>query len=150
LENDLIFPVMSIRESVFEFHASDARLRRCTKTALKNGWYRGLRILDAGGILHTVKDARFLRNTGQKTYPGLFASKWIEIDLEISDERKWGSAEARQIVQCGLSASRRTWESAGYDFPAIFRKVETAQSIKQIWNVLTPLLTSMPADHGIA
>jgi hypothetical protein len=146
-EKTVKFPAIAIKGGTFEFHDSDVSLRRCTKTALKNGWYRGLTILDAAGVLHTVRDARFVRNTGQKTYPGLFASKWIEVEPEISGERQLALEEARQLIRRGLTANRAFWESGGYDLAALLREIDRAESIEQIWSVITPLLTAGRSDR---
>src|ERR1022692_4469177 len=109
------FPVISIKGGTLEFYRDYRDVRRCTKVALKKGWFNGLRILDAGGVLHTVKMARFLRKTEQKVHPGWFAPKWIEVELEMSDERQLGLDEVRSTVSRALKRDPAFWESSGRD-----------------------------------
>lgn len=75
--------------------------------------FEGFKILDSAGVLHSLEDATFVRNTGQKTYPGVFAAKLIEVDLRISRERQVDLNEVRRIVREALELGRGSWESAG-------------------------------------
>ena len=136
------FPAIGFKGETVELYDSDASLRRCTKTALKKGWYRGLRILDAAGVLHTVRDATFVRNTGQKTYPGLFASKWIECDPDISSEHLLTLDEVRDLVRRAFRSNRGFWESGGYNVSVLLEGIERAESIERIWGIFSPLLTA--------
>jgi len=134
------FPVLSIRGDTLEFYRSDSEVRKCTEVALKKGWFNGLRILDAGGVLYTVKAARFLRKTAQKVHPGWFAAKWIEVELEMSGDRRLSLDEVRSTVSRALKGNPGFWESSGRDLSEVIRGVEEAQSIDRIWQLITPLL----------
>lgn len=79
-----------VKGNSLAFHSSEADLRRCTNTALKNGWYRGLAIFDAAGRAYTVKDARFARKTGEKLFRRFLAPALVEVDLEFSAHESLG------------------------------------------------------------
>src|SRR6266404_1086510 len=130
------FPVISIKGGTIDIHKSEGELRRCTKLALKKRWYDGLTILDRDGVLHTVRGAKYVRDTGQKAYPGLFASKLVEVELEMEvSERRLSLEDVRQTMRRALSADPGFWESSGRDLSKVLKDLDAAASIDEIWQV---------------
>jgi hypothetical protein len=138
------FPVIILKGRSLDLIATENKLRRCTKAALKDGWYKNLEILDGDGVLHTVKEARYARDTGQRLFRGLLAPKLIEVELEMADERGLSLNEVRERVSRALRVDPDFWESADIDISEVLRGIDEAQSIERIWQIITPLVDWPP------
>jgi hypothetical protein len=140
------FPVITVKEGIFSFKRSEEELRQGTKTAFERGWFKGLTIIDADGFLFVVEEATNSHDTGRKLFRGLFSPSLIEVRLKISAGRCLAVDEVLRILHRALALGRETWESADLDYTGLRAQIDGAQSLEQIWEVITPLLTG-PIDE---
>jgi hypothetical protein len=140
----LKFPAIAFKGGTVELHMSDLSLHRCTKAALKNGWFKGLKIVGADGHLFSVTGAMLVRQTAQKAFPGLFAARLIEVALHLAGSRQLDVSEVRDIVLRLLNQNRGFWESGGKHLKVTLDSLARTTSIEAIWDVLLPLLTASP------
>jgi hypothetical protein len=136
------FPVIAAMKDGLTLFDSDRSLRLCTKQMLRDGQFNGLRIIDSDAIAYTVESAQYGHRTEQKAKPGLFAPFLIEVKLRVSHARRLSIHEVRGILNRGLGADRDLLENHPFHFLAVGRKIDQAESVAAIWQLVTPFLAA--------
>ncbi len=122
------FPVLCFGGGILDVIADADRLTKCTPTALRNGFYRGLFLIDRNGRGVRVKGARKVGGAGWSFEHGIFPIRRIRVALETDgDARSVGLEDARARVLKALDG----WSSR-LDFEEFKKSVAKAPSIAEI------------------
>lgn len=122
-------------QGIVAVEVTESQLTQCTKTALKNEWYRGMTVIDCRGTGIKIKDAHKLRGVGLFWGYNVFLNQRIRVELKpLGDPFIVSVGEARDMVL----RSFRTWhgwQSRG-DVEDLQDKVEKAETIPDLINLL--------------
>ena len=138
--DDLQFPVLgTFPNGSLEIAASPMNLTLNTSIGLRDGYYDGLRLVDARGKWFRVRGARKLHGVGRFGGYNLFLNQRIRVALDLEDEHRYAEVEEiRSIVLADFSAWDG-WKSRG-DFDVLVRRVQGARTVPEILNALANLV----------
>lgn len=126
----LHYPVLRFSKGmVFPARTSD-ELEQCTTTALRNGFFSGLLLVDSDGQAVTVTGARKLHGVGPFFGFNIFLNQRIRVALEASGSAQLGVNEVRRMVLSAIHG-KQGWDSMD-DVSQLVARVERAQSIAEI------------------
>ena|SRR5688500_11339524 len=90
------FPVLCFAQEILQVHDDAAGLTTCTKTALSNGYFDDLRVVDANGIAHHVRRAEKIGGIGLMRGFNVFLNQRIRVRLfEEPTVEQWSVDEVR-------------------------------------------------------
>jgi hypothetical protein len=127
----LTFPLLCVRGELIRVRTSLDALTTTTKAGLKNGYFRGLVLVDSRGQAVPIKDAHKLRGVGLFWGYNVFLNQRIKVELELSGEPFTVSLnEVKEMVR----KSFQRWHgwSTRDDFEELKAAVESARSISEI------------------
>src|SRR5687768_4024482 len=100
------FPVLTVKDRSVAVEPTIDHLTKCTKLALRNGYYRGLEIVDSAGMHYRVKDATKV-DTLPRSWKFSPFNPMIRVRLEMDGEGRPVSLErAKQLVLRALTRIR--------------------------------------------
>ena len=138
-------PVLAIKGSAIEWFEEPDRLRTCTRRALKpGGWFDGdgPRLFDADGVEYRVRSVRGARDTGRKAFPGLFAPRLVEVDLDVEQVGQRSMPEIRDAIVNALRCSPEGWDGAEDGIDKILDQLTEAETIRDLQDVMRRLLSA--------
>ena len=129
---DLSFPLVTFsKDGSIEIVRDLDALTTCTPTALKNGYYDGLRIVGIDGRQFVVKSARRLRTTKPWWRPPIVFFTQLAVTLDIEEAGTITLERLKGAILKAFKADRESWEEAiGYDDFA--REVDKCQSFGEL------------------
>lgn len=134
--NTLHFPVLQFSQGGLFPATSDTSLTTCSRTALKNGFYSGLLILDSGGKTRTVTGAKKLKGVGPLWGYNFFLNQRIAIELIWSGDT--GSMTKNEVESLVLRTiqSSPSW-TGSLDLAEITESIIAADSVGRIVEIIT-------------
>ena len=78
---DLQFPVLCRSQNLVLIKLTEDELTTCNKLGLKNGWYRGMTVVDSKGTGIKIKDAHKLHGVGLFWGYNVFLNQRIKLAL---------------------------------------------------------------------
>lgn len=138
--NDLQFPVLgTFPNGSLEIAASPSNLTLNTSLGLKEGYYDGLRIVDARGRWFRVRAARKLHGVGRFGGYNVFLNQRIRVALDLEDEHREATIDEVKALVLRDFESWDGWKSRG-DFDVLLRRVTDAHSVPELLNVLATMV----------
>jgi len=134
------FPVLGIfPNGSLEIAASPANLTLNTSVGLRDGYYKGLRIVDSRGRWSKVRGARKVHGIGRFGGYNLFLNQRIRVSLDIEDENLEAETEdVKRMVLADFSAWHG-WSSRG-DFDLLVSRVKAAKTVSALIQVLANMV----------
>jgi len=131
----LQFPVLCRSQNLVRVKLTEDELTTCNRLGLKNGWYRGMTVVDSTGTGIKIKDARKLRGIGLFWGYNVFLNQRIKVELEPSGEPF--AVTVGEVRDMALKSFRswHGWQSRG-DFEELQDKVQKAQTIPELIELL--------------
>jgi hypothetical protein len=137
VRTDLLrYPVLRLSKGMV-FPARNAEeLTQCTVTAMRNGFFNGLILIDSAGKKFRISGARKLRGVGPLFGFNVFLNRKIEVALTAAGpEESVDTEEVRRLV-LGALRGKQAWSSAD-DSDELLARVEQAQSVSKIADAVT-------------
>jgi hypothetical protein len=138
--DELAFPVVTFDRAGFvQAWLSIEPLSKCASwSALRRGWFKGMRVVDSTGDLYVVTDARRLAFVGALWAPFggwlPFLNPLVKVDLTVA---KSGTMKLEQLKDEIVREVRRQpsyWRSAGVEVP----RVSDCRSYSEVVAILLP------------
>jgi len=80
------FPIIALlNKRHLHFARNEDDISICTKTALKNGFYNNLSIVDSDGVQYVVQDAEKINSVGLFWGYNIFLNQKIRVKLKMAD-----------------------------------------------------------------
>lgn len=132
---DLRFPVLCRSQGLVRVKLTHDELTTCNTLGLKNGWYRGMTVIDSRGKAVKVKDAHKLYGVGLFWGYNIFLNQRIKVELELSGQPF--SVSVNDVRDMALESFRdwHGWTARG-DFAELQDKVRKAQMLRELIDVL--------------
>ncbi len=131
----LRYPVICFSQNIVRVKRTENELSTCNRLALKNGWYRGMLIVDSSGTALRVKDARTLRGIGFFWGYGLLRSRRVIAELAVADPPSTKSVGDLKEVVLESFRKHHGWSSRG-DFAELKLRIRKATTISEIIEIL--------------
>jgi hypothetical protein len=129
--NELNFPVICFSQNVIRMEKSSDSLTTCSKTALRNGYFENLLIIDSKGVALRITGAKKLHGVGLFSGYNLFLNQRIKVELVSNGEAvQISTPELKQKVLNSFR-NRHGWSSRG-DFESLRNSIVNASSITEI------------------
>lgn len=131
----LEYPVLAFAQgTVFPKRSAD-EVTRCTKVALKKGYFSGQVLIDSAGTILKIKGARKLHGIGPFWGYNFFLNQRLRVEL-ITEESP-SSLDIDETKKKVLKALRGPLWNAGADVPELVLKVKNAKSIAEVARIVT-------------
>lgn len=114
-----------------------AQLETCTRVALKNGYYRGLNIVDSAGREFTVSDAKKVGTVGPFFGFNVFLNQRIRVHLEFLAAVSQLDLEDVKARVLRYFMKWHGWQSRG-DLHLLQGRVQQAGSIPEVVACISP------------
>ena len=140
---DIQFPVITFSyPNVITFNTDMIHLTSCSKQALKNGYYKNLKIVDSNGNLFVVNNATKIKNIGPFWGYNIFLGQRIQVELEFNNDIKILTLnELKRMVSGTFKKGRDFWDSGGNYFQ-LQKIVYSAESIPSLIHKIGEILNA--------
>jgi hypothetical protein len=131
----IAFPVLAFNQGIVVPIASGDELARCTATALRRGWFKGLRLIGGDGRRYKVTGARKLHGIGPFFGFDWFGTRRIRVDLDIVEDSRPATLEELKTLVRKAFSHDHGWSSRE-DFDELKRRLEAAREVKDVFALL--------------
>jgi hypothetical protein len=145
------FPLISASSEGLALFDSEQAIHSHARQLQRAGRLKGLRIFGRDGILYMVEPAKYVPRDDRKATTGIFSRSPVGGDLTISSAHRFTIHEIRRTLNRGLKADRDLLENHPFHYVAMARKIDKAESLDQMWEMLPPFLEArkrgtLPSD----
>lgn len=106
--------MLAIENQVVEVYHNDDELTQCSRTALSDGWFKGLTLIDAELRRFTVRDATKIGTIGALWGFDIFLNQRLRVSLQFAGlEEKVSLEQVKGMLQRAIDADPDHWESGG-------------------------------------
>ena len=84
--DNLRFPVIAVRGPIARVYATQNDLLRCTRSALRRGWFHDLLLVDARGNGRRVREATRVGTAGPFWGIDIFLNQWLRVMLHFDGD----------------------------------------------------------------
>jgi hypothetical protein len=136
----LAYPVICFSQGIMVVEQTSSDLVTCTKTALKNGYFSDLVVVDSEGRSHRIRKAEKIRGVGPFWGYNVFLNQRIQVQLFEDEEiEQWSVDQTREKVLKSLR-SWAGWDASG-DLEELRSGISSARSYRDIAAILSSHLT---------
>jgi len=109
------FPVITFsNDRLMYFGRKRDDIEICSKTALKNGFYKGLRVIDSDGIEYKIKAAGKVGTVGPLWGYNIFLNQKLQVELYLGKAGNVVSLDSLKMQILKIMKSDKTfWDSDG-------------------------------------
>lgn len=134
--NRLSFPVLAIKNQVVHVYHDDDALSQCSRTALSNGWFKNLILIDAELRRFTVRHATKVGTVGALWGFDVFLNQRLRVSLQLVGlEEKLSLEQVKGMLQRAIDADPGHWESGG-ELNRIREQVDRADGYLELIDIL--------------
>jgi hypothetical protein len=145
--NDLKFPVLVFSAQYLYVEMDALSLTTCTKAALRNGYFKGMVIVDSGGFLSKVREAKKLFGLGPFWGYNIFFNQVIRVELMFAAEPSKTTVEEVLLQVLSSFRGRSAWRSRD-DYSSLKSSIEMAPTIVDIIDVLAKAIGPQNGTAG--
>lgn len=131
----LEYPVLVFAQGTVFPKRSAEEATRCTKVALKRGYFSGQVLIDSTGTLLEIEGARKLHGIGPLWGYNIFLNQRLRV--ELITEESTSSVDIDEVKKRVLKALRGPLWNGGADVPELVLKVRNAKSIAEVTVLMT-------------
>ena len=133
--NNLKFPVLCFNQGLTIKCKNVEELTTCTKTGLKNGYFKNLQIVDSSNKLYKVKETKKIKGVGLLWGYNIFLNQKILVDLIFHDKVQDILFEEVKNKVLNSSKSIQLWETReGFD--EFKNKIASTKNINELANLI--------------
>ena len=131
--SDFKFPIIAFSSSTVHVARNEDEILLCSKTALSNNFYKGMKIIDSTGTLFNITNAKKIRGHGLFGGYNIFFNQKIEVELMIKSQNSIDIDDFKKLILNNLNKS--FWDAGG-NYNIILDKINSLSSIDSIINYL--------------
>ncbi len=128
------FPLIAFSSSVVHVARNARDLLICSKKALKDGFYKDLKIVDSCSMIYYIENASKLKPHGFFYGYNIFLNQKIEVELIIKFYEYIGLSDFKELVLLKL---RENFVEIGGNYNHIANAIKSCTSIKAVIKHLT-------------
>ena len=114
--------------TIFEVVEREEQLTICSKTALRRGYYKKLRIFDSSGRSYLINSAKKIGTLGRFWGYNFFLNQTVRVELEFSKKVEETFLEdLKEKILNAFDKGRNFWGSRG-DLPELKKLVREAKT----------------------
>jgi hypothetical protein len=127
------FPVIGFgKDSSVTIFKDNDELSRCTKVAFKNGYHKGLAVIDSAGIQYEVVGAKRIGTIGPFWGYNLLLDQKLKVELEINNSHPVQLVEIKEKIRRWVNKDKHLWESEHGSIKTMEDKVEKTTDFESL------------------
>lgn len=136
-QNNFNYPIIAFSASDVHLARNEDEILICSKTALNNGFYKNMKVIDSSGVLYSIKNATKVKGHGLFWGYNIFLNQKIQVELIINESQIETDIETlKKLILKGMKKS--FWDSGG-NYKEIINKIHLSNSIHEIINYLSKI-----------
>lgn len=131
-KNNFEYPIVVFSTDTLYVARDEKDILICTKTALKNGFYRKMSIVDSAGVQYSIKDAKKIKGFGMFFGYNIFLNQRIEVEL-VFDKQEYVKINLERLKEKVTERLQKGdfWD-VGDNLKNVLKKIRSEHSIKDL------------------
>ncbi|MCC9019748.1 hypothetical protein [Flavobacterium lipolyticum] len=129
-QNNFKYPIVAFSKSAIHLARNSDEILVCTKTALKNNFYKNMKIVDSAGILYKVNNAIKLKGHGFLWGYNIFLNQKVDVELVFTEDPILINIE--DLKKMLLSSLKGEFWRSGDNHSKIIKEVENTTNFHHI------------------
>lgn len=133
--NNLNYPIIAFSSSLIHIARNESEILICSKTALNNGFYKKMKIIDSSGIVYNIQNAIKVKGYGFFGGYNIFLNQKIEVELIFNEPQTKIDIDSFKTLLL-KKINKSFWDSGG-NYKEIIKQVESLNDINKIIDYLS-------------